>query len=427
MGLAVVSTTLDGETVGLRAADGTITELGSKVEPRPGDDVIHAEGLALVPGLVNGHTHAAMTLFRGYADDLPLMEWLERYIWPAERRMDDDDVYWGTRLACLEMIKSGTTRFWDMYWRPDAAARAVEDAGLRAVVAPTLIDGSGGAKGAAEARARVERSFEAIATTAGGRVSAGLAPHAIYSVGEESLRWVAERAEEFELPVQIHLSETEPEVKGCLAEHGDRPAAYLDRLGLLGERTVLAHGVWLDDGELALIAERGATVVTNPVANLKLAVGGVFPYRAARERGVRVGLGTDGAGSNNSLDLMADVKVFALLQKHVADDPAAVTAGEAWEVATGQRSQLLGGSALAVGAPADFLLVRTDSPGLSLGALDAGLVYAVSGDVVDTTVVAGEVLMRGGVVEGEEEVVAMTRERARRLGLIGPRSESSTP
>ena len=192
---------------------------------------------------------------------------------------------------------------------------------------------------------------------------------------------------------------------------------YLDACGLLGPDTILAHGVWLDDAELELIAERGATVVTNPVANLKLAVGGLFPYRAARERGVAMGLGTDGPGSNNSLDLVDDMKVFALLQKNAAADPAAVTAGETLALARGERSPLLRRPALEPGADADFLLVRTDSAELSLGALDAGLVYAASGAVVDATVVAGRVLMRGGRVEGADEVVARARERAIGLGL----------
>jgi 5-methylthioadenosine/S-adenosylhomocysteine deaminase len=246
----------------------------------------------------------------------------------------------------------------------------------------------------------------------------GLAPHAIYSVSERSLRWVAERAAELELPVQIHLSETEDEVSECLAQRGERPAVYLDRVGLLGPNTVLAHGCWLDRAELELIAERGATIVTNPVANLKLAVGRVFPYVDARAAGASLGLGTDGPGSNNSLDLLADAKTFAILQKNEARDPAAVTAGETLRLATGALSPLLGGRGLEVGASADFLLVDLETPELSLGSLDAGLVYAASGAVVDTTVVAGRVLMRGRVIEGADEVIERAREQARGLGLL---------
>jgi 5-methylthioadenosine/S-adenosylhomocysteine deaminase len=372
-----------------------------------------SDPLVQAPGLVNGHTHAAMTLFRGYADDLPLMEWLERHIWPVEGRLEPDDVYWGTRLACAEMIRSGTIRFWDMYWHPGATARAVRDAGLRAVVGAPLIDG-GDPERSGELRELAERSLEEIAAEGGEAVDPALAPHAVYTVSERSLRWIAETSAERNLPVHIHLSETEGEVGRCLEAHGARPAAYLDRLGLLGPRTLIAHGVWLDDSELDLIAERGATLVTNPVANLKLAVGRVFPYRAARERDIRVGLGTDGAGSNNSLDLLADVKAFALVQKHAARDPAAVTAHEAWELAAGRRSPLLTAPG---SASDDRILVRGDAPELSLGELEAGLVYAASGAVVDTTVVDGRTLMRGGVVEDAEEIVARARERARRLGL----------
>jgi 5-methylthioadenosine/S-adenosylhomocysteine deaminase len=374
-------------------------------------------GLTRVPGLVNGHTHAAMTLFRGFADDLPLMEWLEEHIWPAEQRLEAEDVYWGTRLACLEMIRSGTVRFWDMYWHPGATARAVRDAGLRAVIGAPLIDGDDSSR-SARLREDAERSLREIeevrADDGGGLISPALAPHAIYTVSEESLRWIAETSEERDLPVQIHLAETEGEVERCLRAYGERPAMYLDRVGLLGPRTAIAHGVWLDRAELELIAERGATVVTNPIANLKLAVGRVFDYRAARAAGVAVGLGTDGAGSNNSLDLLQDAKVFALLQKHEAGDPAAVTADETWEIATGRRSRLLGSS------DDDHLLVRSDSPELSLGDLEAGLVYAASGSVVDSNVVAGRELMSGGVVEGADEVIAKARERAARLGLSPP-------
>jgi len=414
--LAVAGALLDGDPVGLRTQDKIICEIGPGVQPEPGDDVLDARGTILVPPLINGHTHAGMTLFRGYGDDLPLMRWLEEKIWPIERRLEAEDVYWGTRLACLEMIRSGTVRFWDMYWHAPAAARAVTDAGMRATVAAPLIDIDGRSQ---EMREAARRSLDELAG-AGERIDAGLAPHAIYTVTEDSLRWIAELAAERDFPVQIHLSETEQEVIDCLAVHGERPARYLDRVGLLSPRTVLAHGVWLDDDELELISERGAVVVTNPVANLKLAVGAVFPYPRARAAGVQVGLGTDGPGSNNSLDLFADMKVLALLQKHAANDAAAIGAVETWEIATGRRAPLLGGASLEVGQPADFLLLRAGASELSLGELPAALVYAASGAVVHSTVVGGRVLMRNGEIEGAEEVLANALERARGLGLAPP-------
>ncbi|HWO83318.1 MAG TPA: amidohydrolase [Solirubrobacterales bacterium] len=413
MTLAVENALLGGERVGVRCEDGKIAALGHEVAPQPGDERLDAGGAHLLPPLVNGHTHAAMTLFRGSGGDLPLMPWLEERIWPVEAKLSADDVYWGARLACTEMLRTGTTRFWDMYWQPAATARAVTDSGLRATIGAPLFDLHGSP---AELREMARRGLEELAGC-GPQISPALAPHAIYTVSEESLRWIGELSAERDLPVQIHLSETEKEVEDCLAEHGERPAFYLDRVGLLSERTVLAHGVWLDPDELELIAERGATVVTNPVANMKLAVGGVFPHPAARAARVAVGLGTDGAGSNDSLDLLADLKTFALVQKHAAADPTAIDAAEAWAVATGARAPRLGATPLEPGAAADFVLMRANSPELGIGELMADLVYAAGGAAIEHVVVAGEVLLRDGEVPALEEIVARAAERARGLGL----------
>ena len=417
MALTVTNASLDGEPTHLRAVDGVITAIGPVVAPEPDDDTLDAEGAALSQALVNGHTHAAMTLFRGSGSDLPLMPWLQERIWPVEAKLEPDDVYWGARLACAEMIRSGTTRFWDMYWQPEQTARAVADAGLRATIGAPLIDAGGDEAGMREAAVTSLEELGALDPSS--QISPALAPHAIYTVSEGSLRWIAELAAERGVPIQIHLSETSQEVEDCVAAHGERPAAYLDRLGVLGEHTVLAHGVWLDAAELDLVAARGATVVTNPAANMKLAVGGIFPYPAANEAGVAIGLGTDGAGSNDSLDLLADMKLFALAQKHAAADPTAIAAEDAWAVATGARAPLLGAAPqpLAAGAEADFLLLRGDDPSLAIGELASDLVYSAPGAVVDTTVVAGRVLMRGGVVPELDEIVAKARERAARLGL----------
>jgi 5-methylthioadenosine/S-adenosylhomocysteine deaminase len=427
--LTVVGASFEGETVGLRCVDGAIVALGADVRPEPGDETIDAAGAPLVAPLVNGHTHAAMTLFRGYGGDLPLMRWLREKVWPVESKLEAEDVYWGARLACVEMIRTGTARFWDMYWQPGATARAVLDSGLRATIGAPLIDLDGDE---AKLRESAHRSLEEL-DRLGPAIAPALAPHAIYTVGEESLRWIAELANDRNLPIHIHLSETEDEVSDCVAAHGVRPAEYLDRLGLLGSRTLLAHGVWLDRSELELIAERGCTVVANPVANMKLAVGGVFPYPAAREAGVAVGLGTDGAGSNDSLDLLSDLKVFALAQRHTAGDPTVLPAEEALAIATGAASSLLTAEnpkvqrvpgdmhpervSVRVGGAADFLLLRRDSYELGIGDLYSDLVYAANGSIVDTTVVAGRILMRGAEVEGAAEVVAQAAERAERLGI----------
>jgi 5-methylthioadenosine/S-adenosylhomocysteine deaminase len=415
--LIVRDARLDDAVVAVRVEEDRIVAVGADVEPADGDEVLDAGGMAVVPGLVNGHTHAAMTLMRGYGGDLPLLQWLQDRIFPIEAKLTADDVYWGTRLACIEMIRSGTARFWDMYWQPEAVARAVQDAGIRASVALPLVDGLDADKSDG-LRADAERSLDALADV-GPRITPTLGPHSIYLVSEKSLHWIAELSSDRDLRVHIHLSETEGEVQDCVATHGVRPAPYLDRIGLLTPRTLLAHGVWLDDDELGLVGERGATIVTNPVSNLKLAVGRVFPYAKARRQGIPVGLGTDGASSNNSLDLFQDMKHLALVQKHAERDPAAMPATEAWAVATGQRAPVLGQPGrLAVGEPADFLLVRSDAPELTPGDLVANLVYAAAGSVVDTTVVAGQVLMRDGEIGDEAEVRAGAIASARRLGVI---------
>jgi 5-methylthioadenosine/S-adenosylhomocysteine deaminase len=413
LSLAVTGATLDGQVVGLRAEDGLIADLGPDVEAKPDDEVVDAGGLMLTPPMVNGHTHAAMTLFRGFGDDMALMEWLRTRIWPAEAKLEPEDVYWGTRLACLEMIRSGTTKFVDMYWHGPEVARAVRDGGLRAMVSPVLIDENNAANGP-ELRDQVLAWLDAVGHF-GPRVTSALGPHAIYTVSSESLEWLAGLVEKRELPLTIHLSETQQEVLDCVDTHGKRPALYLDELGLLGPRIILAHGVWLDHEELDLIAERRATIVTNPAANMKLAVGGSFPYPDARKVGVPLGLGTDGVSSNSNLDMFEEVKLFALLQKHTTGDPATLPAEEALAIARGQRSDLLDGRPLAVGEPADFLLLRGYDPELSAGDPDADLVYAAGGSVVDTTVVAGEVLMRDRQVADADEIVAEVRARARRL------------
>lgn len=434
--LTVINARLDGESIGLRSVNGRIEAVGPQItaaETAPGETVLDAGGALLSPPLINGHTHAAMTLFRGHGDDLPLMRWLQEAIWPVEAGLNEDDVYWGTRLACLEMIRSGTTGFWDMYWQPGAVARAVIDAGMRAVVGPPMVSPPDERVRASRNRAQ-ESQLDYLAGQ-GPLIRAAVAPHSIYTVDPAGLEFAAGLAADRKLPVHIHLSETGVEVDDCLVKHGVRPAFYLDRFGLLGPETLLAHGVHLDRDELELIAARGSTVVANPVANMKLAVGGCFPLPEAREAGVRVALGTDGAGSNNSLDLLADLKILALIQRHAAGDSEAIPVEEAWAIVTGNRSPLVAGlgrspgdrdddglpltpgAPLAPAAPADFILLDPDAPELSLGGLHSNLVYTASGAVVRDVVVAGRVLMRNRRVEDDSEIRLRARERAVHLGL----------
>ncbi|MDX1509893.1 MAG: amidohydrolase [Nitriliruptorales bacterium] len=417
MSLLVTNAQLDGSAVDLRCVDGVITSIG-ELEPETGETVLDGNGMALVPGLVNAHTHAAMTLFRSRGDDLPLMRWLQEAVWPAEARMTADDVLWGTRLAALEMVRSGTTHFWDMYWHPDAVAQAVRDVGLRATVSTVVFDGGPGADDAkrAEVRRDVESQLARLEPLVGHRVSLSMGPHAVYTVSEPTLRWVAEVAEERGLPIQIHLSETRGEVDDCVAATGVRPPRLLERNGLLHDRLLAAHGCWLDDDEIDLLAAAGATVATCPVSNMKLATGQLFPLSKAMRHGVHAGLGTDGAGSNNSLDLLEDAKIVTLLAKHEKVDAAAMNARETFDLAAGRHSPLLGGRSIEVDAPADFLLVDLDTPELAGGGdLYGNLVYGNAASSIDTVVVAGRIVMRGRVIADEDEIVAEAAARARRL------------
>ena len=404
---------LDGQPVGLVAEGGRIVELGPGVKGPEGARVLDGAGRLLIPPLVNGHTHAAMTLFRGRGGDLPLMRWLEELVWPIEQRLEPEDVYWGARLACLEMARNGVSTFWDMYWHEPEVARAVADSGLRAVVGPVVLGlPGGGGTGSGEALAGELDLIESF----GPRVHAAVAPHAIYTVSTERLEELGELARERDLPIHIHLSETGGEVEDCLSEHGLRPAHYLDRLGLLGPDTLLAHGVWLERDELELIAERGSTVVTNPVANQKLGVGRTFPWVEAREAGVPMGLGTDGPGSNDSLDPLSDLKAFALAQRGLTDQGAGPPAGEAFRIATGQASGLLvGPDPLSVGRPADFALIDLDSPQMALGDPLPNLVYTATGEAVETLVVDGRVVSERGRTDEDREVIERAREVTRRL------------
>src|SRR5690554_255603 len=210
--LAVVDATFEGRTVALRAQDGVITELGPDVVAAPGDEVLDGSGHTLLPGLVNGHTHAAMTLFRGYGSDLALMDWLEQRIWPAEARLTDDDVYWGTRLACAEMIRSGTVRFWDMYWQPEAVARAVQDSGVRAVLGLPLVDGMD-PKRAKQVQDDCVASLDVLSAF-GPRVMFLVTPHGIYTLSAETLEWAAAEAAARDVPIHLHFLEIADEVSG---------------------------------------------------------------------------------------------------------------------------------------------------------------------------------------------------------------------
>ncbi|MBX5436833.1 MAG: amidohydrolase [Alicyclobacillaceae bacterium] len=362
-----------------------------------------------IPGLVNCHGHAAMTLLRGAGDDLPLQRWLEERIFPLEARLTGEAVYWGTLLACWEMIRSGTTCFTDMYMWMDDAARAVAESGLRGVLSWGIAasDPAGIDRAVATSRAFADRWHRA----ADGRITVTLGPHAPYTCSPECLRRVAELSAELNLPIQIHLSETWREVEECRAQFGRSPIAHALATGLLERPVLAAHCVHVDDDDIRILREKDVRVAHNPQSNLKLA-SGVAPVPKLLAEGVTVGLGTDGAASNNNLDMFEELRLAATLHKGVSGDATAVPAADALAMATsaGARAVFLppGHGTLQPGAAADLVLLDLDSPHLTPGDnLVSDIVYAAGADDVTDVYVAGRCLL------SNRELTTLDAERIR--------------
>ena len=386
--------------------------------PNPeGAEVIDGTDKAVIPGFINTHTHAAMTLFRGYGDDLPLMEWLEDYIWPVEAKMTAHDVYVGARLACLEMLRSGTTCFLDMYMHPLETARAVEELGLRAHLSYTLFD-QGGAERAALDRKRSYEYYEAFKAFSD-RITFTLGPHAIYTVSGEQLQFCHKFAVEHNVKINLHLAETKGEVDECVRQHGLTPVRYLEKLGILSEHLIVAHVVWVDDEEMDLLAKHRVSVVHNPASNMKLCSGYTFKYEEMKKRGIRLGIGTDGCSSSNNLDMVIAMKLASLLGKAWRFSPTATKAADIYHSATIGGAEILEIPAgrIAEGMLADLSLVDLNVPELvPLNSLTSNLVYATSGSsCIDTVIIDGVIRMRDRYVPGQEEIIAEAREVARRL------------
>ena len=376
---------------------GTIVAVGGETaSDAAADEALDAEGGLVIPGLVNAHTHAAMTLLRGYADDKPLDPWLREDIWPAEAELTSDDIEAGTELGVLEMIRSGTTAFADMYFSMDRVAGVVDRAGLRARLGHGVVTVG---KDDADARGDVEESL-AVARdldgAADGRIRTAFMPHSLTTVGEEFLREGVAAAREAGVPVHLHANETAAEVDPIVAERGERPVAYADDLGALGEGDFFAHGVHLDDAEIDRLAEAGTAVVHCPASNMKLA-SGMAPVQRLRDAGVTVALGTDGAASNNDLDVFDEMRDAAMLGKLAADDASAVPAEAVVEMATAAGAEALGlpGGQIEPGAAADLAVVDLDAPHLTpVHDPVSHLAYAARGSDVRHTVCDGDVLMR---------------------------------
>jgi 5-methylthioadenosine/S-adenosylhomocysteine deaminase len=382
---------------------------------------IEARGRVVMPGLINTHTHAPMVLYRGLADDLPLLEWLQKYIFPAEAKtVSPAFVRTGTRLAALEMIRSGTTTYTDMYYFEEEIARATKEAGLRGVLGQTVIEFPvPDAKTPADALARAEAFIKQFSKD--DLIVPAIAPHSVYTLDAATLTATRDLAVKYGVPVLIHLGETQDEIKMALDRHKMRPVALLEQLAFWRPLVIAAHGVWMNADEIAVLKKNNVGVSHNPESNMKLA-SGTAPVQEYLRAGVTVGLGTDGAASNNDLDMFEAMRQAAFLHKLVSRDPRAVSAQTALEMGTLGGARVIGRAdrlgSLEAGKLADVVVVRMDQP-RQTPMYDAisHLVYVTRGDDVETTIVNGKVLMRDRKVLtlNEADVLAEARKAAEQV------------
>jgi 5-methylthioadenosine/S-adenosylhomocysteine deaminase len=398
--------------------DGIIEEIKPEIKGEA-DFVIDASRKIVMPGFVNTHTHLAMSLFRGVADDLPLMRWLQEEIWPMEKKLEANHVYAGALLGCLEMIKTGTTCFNDMYFYMDEVARSIEESGMRGVISYAMFDFGDESK-ADDILKEGGKSIKKY-NVAGSRIKAVLGPHAPYTCSEKLLVKTAEMAKKHNTLIHIHVAETKEEVETSKKEKGKTPFEYLDNIGFLRDNVLASHSTWVTEKEIKILKKRNVKVAHNPTSNMKIGCG-VAPIPEYIENGVLVSLGTDGAASNNSLDMFQEMKICALLHKINKRDASVVPAEKVLEFATINGARALGldneiGS-VEVGKKADVILVDLDRPNLTpLTNPVSHLVYSARGCDVDTVIIDGKIVMEDRRVRtiDQPQVLNFAMEQARDL------------
>ncbi len=412
MSILIKEVELCGATTDIYIEGKYIREIGEHLS-LPADEIIDGRHKQAIPGFVNTHGHAAMTLFRGFGDDMPLMPWLKERIWPNEAKLTHEDMYWGTKLACLEMIKSGTTTFFDMYLDYHATAEAVEEMGIRVNNSAPCFDWH-----KPEQTEKTKLSIEKLYREKeryNDRISFSIGPHAIYTVSGKLLQWVDDFAKEHDVLIQMHLAETEEEVQNSIRDFGYTPVRYLHHLGVLSPRLLIAHGIHVDKEDIKMLADAGVAVAHNPASNMKLASGMKFMFDEMREAGVRVGLGTDGCASSNNLDMIEAMKLASLLGTVWRKDPEAVSAEDIFQSATADGAAIarLKAGRIEKGFLADLSLVDLNLPEFVPNFnFVSNLVYSANGSCIDTVICDGKVLMRGRKVAGEDEIMERTAQIA---------------
>ena len=395
--LLIKNALLNGAKTDFLIRDGVFAEIAPTLAAPNGIPVLDADGKIIAPAFYNGHTHSAMSIMRGYADDLKLETWLNDYIWPFEGKLTEDDIRRGVRLAIAEMVRSGTVFFNDMYWMSDIALEVADEIGIRAMLGACLI---------ANSLSKLTRldELEAAFRNANNKhlFAIAHAPHAVYTTDEKMLRAIAEEAKADGRFIHIHASETAYEVAECVKAHGMTPIAWLDYCGILTEKTILAHCVHLTPEDIAIIAERRSVAVHNPCSNYKLC-SGQFDFKAVYEQGhCRVALGTDGCASNNNLSFFDEMKLAALNAKIKSGDPECGKAEDIWRIATREGAEAFGlnAGAVEVGKLGDAILLDPSLPQMTpLYNLAANIVYSADTACVDSVICDGRILMKDKVLQ----------------------------
>lgn len=403
----------------LAIAEGRIAAIAPKISPGLARERINARGMLAMPGMINAHAHLAMGLLRGVAEDVPVEEWFNGYIWPMEANLSPEDVYWGALLGLAESIEAGVTCVADHYFAMDQIARAVSEVGLRANLAWTIFSGPAEHATLAQARSFTEQWHGA----ADGRIRAWLGPHSNYTCTPALLTQVAQTAQQLGVGIHIHLSETADQVAHSLATTGKTPLAVARDAGLFSIPALAAHVAHPRPADLEILAAHGVAVAVTPKTEMKMALG-VAPVQTLRARGITVALGSDGAASNNSYEILETARLLALLLKHTSGDARTLPVGEALALATSAGAQALGlaevTGALRVGLQADIVLLRRDAPhSQPIHNAAASLLYSSHSSDVDTVIVAGRILMRRRklLTIDRRRVLREVRERAARLTM----------
>ena len=369
-------------------------------------DVLDCTALTAIPGFVNSHTHAAMALMRGVGEDMLFQDWIKR-IWEIEAGLDRDFVYWGTKAACLEMIRTGTTVFNDQYWFSSTAREAAVEMGILPAVSYIFLEGEG--RPSAEEQKRKCQKWYDKSLEWDGKAIFTVSVHAVYTVSKDLIKWAADFARDHGLKLHIHISETLKENLECQAAHGGlSPVEYLDKLGALGPDTIAAHTLWLSDNDVDILGGHGVSCVHNINSNLKLSSGYKFRYTELKQAGANLCLGTDGCASSNNLDMLEAMKTSAIVQKAWREDPSVMPLDELVEMATvnGARALGLDSGLIQEGKRADLCLVDTHSSFfLSPAPFLANLVYSSHSDCIRTVIAGGKIVMKDRAIPGEEDIL----------------------